>query len=68
MLRLFVIVAVSMTLAACIPMPQRVKDEFSRYDGERPNNFRTTRERAGPEAVAPAAGTTAADTATDTPE
>jgi len=55
-LRLFVIVAFAMTLAACVPMPQRVKDEFSRYDGERPNNFLTGRDReAQQEAVQGAA-------------
>ncbi len=46
MMRLLVIAALAATLAACIPMPQRVHDEFSRYDGERPNNFLTGRHRA----------------------
>ena len=29
----------SALLAGCVPLPQRVQDEFSAPDGERPNNF-----------------------------
>jgi hypothetical protein len=42
-MRLLVIFLLVVTLAACVPVPQRVKDEFSRYDGERPSNFQTGR-------------------------
>ncbi len=48
-MRLLAIVSLTLLLAACIPMPQRVLDEFSRYDGERPNNFITGGDRAGQE-------------------
>ena len=41
------IAVVVLLASACVPLPQRVQDEFSRYDGERPNNFLTGRDRAG---------------------
>jgi len=40
-MRVVVLLPVLWVLASCVPMPQRVKEEFSRYDGERPNNFLT---------------------------
>jgi len=50
--RLLVIGSLALMLVACIPVPQRVQDEFSRYDGERPNNFLTGYERADREEAA----------------
>ena len=46
-MRVVVLLPVLWVLASCVPMPQRVQDEFSRHDGERPNNFVTGRDRPG---------------------
>jgi hypothetical protein len=42
-MRVVVLLPVLWVLASCVPMPQRVKDEFSQPDGERPNNFEVRR-------------------------
>ncbi len=34
-----VTVIISLLVAGCVPLPQRVQDEFSPPDGQRPNNF-----------------------------
>jgi len=57
-----VIILISLLVAGCVPLPQRVQDEFSRYDGERPSNFLTTRKpAAGEEAAADTPATDAVE-------